>query len=186
MQFGLQSNAVRRGTGRTDRVRWSSMNESGPPRPELLMRVGLGSHAGSHRDEQPRGSPDSHGQRVSTRPRSRTDLNGSGRQHMELRISPWYRYAAPYWRVNPPPYGLLVSESVYLRVRRLGVRVPPSAPRIRRSGAIFSGVRGGPHACLRPCLSQSLTTSRRYGGSWPAPDRLASGRHRSHGRRSSS
>src|SRR5215471_14924942 len=32
-----------------------------------------------------------------------------------LRISPWYRYAAPYRRVNPPPYGLLMSESVYLR-----------------------------------------------------------------------
>jgi hypothetical protein len=45
-----------------------------------------GSHAGSHRDEQPRGSPDSNGQRVATRPRSRTDLNRSGRPHMELPI----------------------------------------------------------------------------------------------------
>ena len=57
-----------------------------------------GSHAGSHRDERPSGIPDEDEQRAGTRPRSRTVLNGFGCPHMELRI------------------------------RRLGVRVPPSAP----------------------------------------------------------
>ena len=56
------------------------------------------SHAGSHSDERPSSSPDSPEQRAAARPRSRTDLNGSGRPH------------------------------AYLRIRRLGVRVPPSAP----------------------------------------------------------
>ena len=45
-----------------------------------------GSHAGSHRGEQPSGNPDQHGQRARTCPRSRPDLNGSGRPDMELRI----------------------------------------------------------------------------------------------------
>ena len=37
-----------------------------------------GSHAGSHADERPSSSSDLHEQRARTRPRSRTDLNGSG------------------------------------------------------------------------------------------------------------
>ena len=40
-----------------------------------------GSHAGSHRGERPSGIPDGHEQRTGTRPRSRTDLNGSGRPY---------------------------------------------------------------------------------------------------------
>ena len=56
-----------------------------------------GSHAGSHRGERPSGIPDGHEQRAGTKPRSRTDLNGSGCRYGNLRI------------------------------RRLGVRVPPSA-----------------------------------------------------------
>ncbi len=45
-----------------------------------------GSHAGSHTDERPSGSPDSYEQRPRTRPRSRTNLNESGCPHRELRI----------------------------------------------------------------------------------------------------
>jgi len=44
-----------------------------------------GSHAGSHTDERHLDSPDFHRQPTGTRPRSRTDLNGSGRLHMEGR-----------------------------------------------------------------------------------------------------
>ena len=54
---------------------------SGSTRPSLT-----GSHAGSHRGERLSGIPDGHEQRAGTRPRSRTDLNGSGHPHMELRI----------------------------------------------------------------------------------------------------
>jgi hypothetical protein len=86
LQFGLQFNSVPRRPGQTDQGRWTSLNRSGQRRPELLMRLGLGSHTGSHLDEQPRGSPDSHGQRVATRPRSRTGLNSPGGQHRYLRI----------------------------------------------------------------------------------------------------
>jgi hypothetical protein len=46
----------------------------------------IGSHAGSHADEQPSGDPDEYEQRDGTRPRSWTDLNRSGYPHMELRI----------------------------------------------------------------------------------------------------
>jgi len=42
-------------------------------------RVGLGSHAGSHTDEQPRDAPNLCGQPGETNPRSRTNLNGDGR-----------------------------------------------------------------------------------------------------------
>jgi len=42
--------------------------------------------AGSHRGERPIGIPDGHEQRPGTRPRSRTDLNGSGCPHRNLRI----------------------------------------------------------------------------------------------------
>ena len=38
LQFGLQFSAVRRRTRRTGQARWSSLNRSGPLRPELLMR----------------------------------------------------------------------------------------------------------------------------------------------------
>ena len=44
LQFGLQFNTVRRRPGRTDQGRWSSMNGSGPRRPELLMRLGHAAH----------------------------------------------------------------------------------------------------------------------------------------------
>jgi hypothetical protein len=65
--------------------------------PKLIVRVRFGaptcqasstagSHAGSHTDERHLDSPDFHGQPTGTHPRSRTDLNGSGRPHMELRI----------------------------------------------------------------------------------------------------
>src|SRR5580700_11970488 len=67
-----------------------------------------GSHAGSHTDEQPSDASDPVVQPGETSPRSRTDLNGFG-----------------------CPYG-------YLRIRRLGVRVPPSAPG-RRPLAITAG-----------------------------------------------
>src|SRR5271165_2643428 len=49
-------------------------------------RVGLGSHAGSHTDEQPRDAPNLCGQPGETNPRSRTNLNGDGRPHWNLRI----------------------------------------------------------------------------------------------------
>jgi hypothetical protein len=51
-----------------------------------------GSHAGSHTDEQPSDAPDPPGQPGETSTRSRTDLNGAGRPHGYLRISPWYRW----------------------------------------------------------------------------------------------
>src|ERR1700760_715375 len=65
-----------------------------------VLRAGraVGSHAGSHTDEQPSDDPDPPGQPEETSPRSRTDLNGAERPHRHLRI------------------------------RRLEVRVPPSAP----------------------------------------------------------
>jgi hypothetical protein len=116
---------------------------------------GTGSHAGSHPGERPSGIPNGHEQREGTRPRSRTDLNRSGRPHMELRI------------------------------RRLGVRVPPSALDIRRSGATFSGVRGGLLACQGPCLSQSLTgaaqRTAREGKQMPAARRVLQDIDPSHG-----
>ena len=39
LQFGLQFNAVRRRSGKTVHGRRSSLNRSGRPRPELLMRL---------------------------------------------------------------------------------------------------------------------------------------------------
>jgi len=36
LQFGLQFTTVRRGPPKTGQRRWSSLNRSGPPRPELL------------------------------------------------------------------------------------------------------------------------------------------------------
>jgi hypothetical protein len=77
-------------------------------------------------DEQPSVAPDPPGQPAETSPRSRTDLNGSG------------------------------CPRRYLRIKRLGVRVPPSAPQSPQVRAIFSGVRGGLHACLRPCSGLPL------------------------------
>ena len=59
-------------------------------------------------DEQPSDDPDPPGQPGETSPRSRTDLNGSGR-----------------------PHG-------YLRIRRLGVRVPPSALMFSQAGALVT------------------------------------------------
>jgi hypothetical protein len=56
------------------------------------VRRGAGSHAGSHANEQPSDDPDPPGQPGETSPRSRTDLNGAGRPHRNLRISPWYRW----------------------------------------------------------------------------------------------
>jgi hypothetical protein len=41
LQFGLQFNAVRDRTQKTDRLGWSSMNRYGRLRPELLMRLGF-------------------------------------------------------------------------------------------------------------------------------------------------
>src|SRR4029077_1092345 len=40
----------------------------------------------SHTDERPCGSPDSHGRRTRTHPRSRTDTNGRGYPYGSLRI----------------------------------------------------------------------------------------------------
>ena len=56
------------------------------PRPARAIPCTTGRHAGSHRGERPIGIPDGHEQRVGMRPRSRTDLNGAGCPHMELRI----------------------------------------------------------------------------------------------------
>ena len=110
---------------------------------------------GSHRDERPSGIPDGHEQRAGTRPRSRTDLNGSGYPHMELRI------------------------------RRLGVRVPPSAPMYPQVKASLPGIVKSlafrPSAC-RLTISHS---PKRSCESWRVrPGRVAV-RHRSRGRRSS-
>jgi hypothetical protein len=41
LQFGLQFNTVPRRPGQTDQGRWTSLNQSGQRRPELLMRLGL-------------------------------------------------------------------------------------------------------------------------------------------------
>jgi len=41
LQSGLQFTTVRCRPGKTDQRRWSSLNRSGQPRPELLMRMGL-------------------------------------------------------------------------------------------------------------------------------------------------
>ncbi len=40
LQFGLQFIAVQPRPGKTDQRRWSSLNRSERPRPELLMRLG--------------------------------------------------------------------------------------------------------------------------------------------------
>jgi hypothetical protein len=53
LQFGLQFTAVHGRSQWTVHESWSSLNQSGRPRPELLMRLGFGSHAGSHPDQQP-------------------------------------------------------------------------------------------------------------------------------------
>ena len=78
----LQFDTVRCRIGRTDQERWSSLNRFGQLRPELLMRLGLGSHT----NERPYDSPDRHGQGVRVRPRLQTDLNGTGRPYWDLRI----------------------------------------------------------------------------------------------------
>jgi hypothetical protein len=41
VQFGLQLTGVQDGPGWTAHRRWSSLNQSGRPRPELLMRLGV-------------------------------------------------------------------------------------------------------------------------------------------------
>jgi hypothetical protein len=41
LQFRLQFNAGRHSPAKTDQGCWSSLNRSGLPRPELLMRLGL-------------------------------------------------------------------------------------------------------------------------------------------------
>jgi hypothetical protein len=41
LQFWLQFTTVQERPGNTDQEPWSSLNRSGPPRPELLMRLGL-------------------------------------------------------------------------------------------------------------------------------------------------
>ena len=49
--------------------------------------------------------------------------------------------------------GRIWTNLILLRIRRLGVRVPPSAlDDIRRSEAIFSSLRGGLEACT-DCIS---------------------------------
>ena len=59
-----------------------------------------GSHAGSHTDERPCDSPDSRGRRTRTHPRSRTDPNGRGCLHRNLRIR----------RSRPPHTGPLAGH----------------------------------------------------------------------------
>ena len=68
--------------------------------------------------------------------------------------------AAPYRRVNPPPHGLLVSEFVYLRVRRARsskAGLPPRTP--RRMG------------CRPRCFNPSLPTRHATGSSLHQPGR---------------
>ena len=55
-----------------------------------------GSHAGSHTDERLPGSPDVCGQPTAKRPRSGTDVNGSGCPHRNLRIG-------ECWGLSPCP-----------------------------------------------------------------------------------
>src|SRR2546430_140548 len=65
----------------------SGLKAEGPRQADRWGRPSLtGSHAGSHRGERLSEIPDSPEQRAETSPRSRTDLNGSGCPHMELRI----------------------------------------------------------------------------------------------------
>jgi len=59
LQFGLQFTAVRHRPRQTDQWRWSRLNRSGRPRPELLMRFGFAPIRGSNprasaRDQGPR------------------------------------------------------------------------------------------------------------------------------------
>jgi hypothetical protein len=114
-----------------------------------------GSHAGSHGDERPSTSSDSRGQRAGTRPRSRTDLNGSG-----------------------CPHG-------YLRIRRLGVRVPPSAPMYPQVKALLPGIVKSLTLRPRACRLTISHSPKRSCGSWRVRPGRVAGRHRSRGRRSS-
>ncbi len=114
-----------------------------------------GSHAGSHTDEQPSEASDPSGQPEETRPRSRTDPYGTGRRYGNLRI------------------------------RRLGVRVPPSALIFPQARALFFKVGrefGSWCGVWRLTISYSPMRSC---GSWRALPGPVAGLPRSHGRRSS-
>jgi len=82
-------------------------------------RPPLGSHARSHRGEQPSGIPDEDEQRAGTRPRSRTDLNGSGCPDIELRIR----------RSSQRLEGARVLAELRSGDGPLSVRVRPSSPK---------------------------------------------------------
>ena len=67
------------------RARWQLSTSKGAGRCAVLSCT-AGSHAESKADERHRALPDFHEQPPGTTPRSRTDPNGSGCPHMELRI----------------------------------------------------------------------------------------------------
>jgi hypothetical protein len=134
LQFRLQFTAVQSRPGRTGQACWSSLNRSERPRPELLMRLGNGSHAGSHTDERPRDSQDLRGQPALSRPKSRTDLNGPGCLHGNLRI------------------------------KRLGVRIPPSAPSSEAGSDLGTGLL---HASYSTGVQQPTGWTRSGLPGWP-------------------
>jgi hypothetical protein len=77
LQFGLQFTAVQRHPGRTDRGSWSSLNRSGRPRSELLMRLGLSS-AGIGAATPPDGTGSGHieaSAKTQAMSKDRTDLD---------------------------------------------------------------------------------------------------------------
>jgi hypothetical protein len=91
LQFGLQFTSVRRRSQRTDHRRWSSLNQSEQPRPELLMRLGArdrrrsrGEEASERRTATKRGCR-AIGVPVSSVERS-TTVPG-GRQHGQVRAT---------------------------------------------------------------------------------------------------
>src|SRR5215468_5471746 len=71
LQFGLQFTAVRHRPGWTDQGCWSSLNGSGRPRSELLMRLGFTPFRGSNprASAAHRPSPRASGERAVVRDR---------------------------------------------------------------------------------------------------------------------
>ena len=129
-------------------------------------RVGLGSHAGSHTDEQPRDAPNLCGQPGEMNPRSRTDLNGSGRPHWNLRIR----------RSSLRPEGARVVAWLRSGDGPLSVRARPSSLKRdcdRRATSTGEKRLVNVHAKSRLTLETSTDTPVRNQGpgrSLPGPD----------------
>ena len=77
------------------------------------------------------------------------------------------------------------TTCLLLRIRRFGVRVPPSAPPKPQVTVLFSAMSEALGLCLGPAVSQFLTSATRSCESWRARPGLVAGPRRWHGRRSS-